>query len=354
MNQKRKRRNTPENKKNTPNGSGAAGNGKGLKKGTKTGLLVVLGLLLFTMGLGISYVNNLLGSMERDPISRDDGDLGIGDQDFVWDDSDLDFPGKGDSEAGDLTYYYENVTGVTTIALFGVDAEDGARGRSDAIMLVTVDRNADKIKLTTIVRDSYVNIPGRGMDKINHAYAFGGPQLALRTLNSNFHLDIRYFASVNFTSLPKIIDILGGVELKVTAEEAAVLRGISGAGTHKMTGAQALAFSRIRKIDSDFERGRRQRDVMEAAIKKMLQQPVTSYPRVLNQILPLMTTNMSSGEILGMGTSVVTNNIRTIEQSRFPAADNAKGQMINGIYYYVFDRTATIHQMGRYLYLDQR
>lgn len=323
------------------------------KKGFKTGLLVTLAVLLFLSGFGYSYIHSLLNSTNQETIAENDDDLGIGDKEFEYEKPDVEIPGaKDDDDNGELPFYYEDVEGIVNIALFGVDAPVGQRGRSDSIMIVTVDKNSKKIKISSIIRDSYVNIPGRGMDKVNHAYAFGGPELAIQTLNSNFHLDIRDFGTVNFTTLPKIIDILGGVEIKVTNAEAQQI-GLGSGGTYTLTGGQALTYSRIRKIDSDFVRAERQRTVLEAIIKKMLNKSVTSYPGILSKILPLVTTNMKSNDILSLAGSVVTNGIRTIEQNRFPQEELSSGQTIKGVYYYVFNREQTIHNMGKYIYLDE-
>src|SRR5699024_9515777 len=135
--------------------------------------------------------------------------------------------------------------------------------------------------------------------------------------------------------------------------EASKISGISSAGTYNLTGAQALDYSRIRKIDSDFARAERQRTVIEAIIRKMLKSPVTSYPGILGKVLPLVTTNMNSNDILRLAGSVVTNGIRNIEQNRFPQEELASGQKINGVYYYVFNREQTIRNMGKYIYLDE-
>lgn len=322
------------------------------KKNGKKGLLIGLAVILFLSGFGYAYITNLLNSTNHEAIAKDDDQLGIGQGDFEYDDSGVEVPGGSESTDGDLPFYYEGVNGIVNIALFGVDAEVGQRGRSDSIMIVTVDKNSKKIKISSIIRDTYVNIPDRGMDKVNHAYAFGGPELALRTLNSNFHLDIRDYATVNFTTLPKIIDIVGGVSITVTSAEAGQI-GLSGAGTYNLSGAQALTYSRIRYIDSDFVRAERQRTVIEAIIQKMLNSPITSYPSILSKVLPLVTTNMKSNDILGLAGSVVTNGIRTIEQNRFPQEELASGQKINGVYYYVFNREQTIHNIGKYIYLDE-
>lgn len=323
------------------------------KRKIKGPLLIALAALLIFSGVGYAYVHSLLNSTVKEEIPEDNSSLGIGSKDFEYDDSKVEVP-QGTPETGDLPFYYEEVKGITTIALFGVDAPIGKRGRSDAIMLVTVDRNTKKIKLTSIIRDSYVNIPGRGMDKINHAYAYGGPELALKTLNSNFHLDIKNFATVNFTTLPEIIDILDGVKISVTDAEASKIPGLTKGGIYTLTGDQALAYSRIRKIDSDFVRAERQRTVMEAIIKKMLVKPVTSYPGILGDLFPLVTTNLSSNDILSIAGSVVTNGIKTVEQNRYPEDTYSKGQKINGVYYYVFNRDSAVRSIGKYLYLDER
>ncbi|MDZ7548740.1 LCP family protein, partial [Clostridium perfringens] len=136
-------------------------------------------------------------------------------------------------------------------------------GRSDSIMILTLDSVHNKLKLTSIMRDSYVNIPGRGLDKINHAYAFGGPELAVRTLNENFDLNIKEFMAVDFTSLPTIIDKLGGVTINIIPEEISHIPGITSAGNQVLNGKQALAYSRIRYASGgDYKRTERQRTVV--------------------------------------------------------------------------------------------
>ncbi|WP_176758079.1 LCP family protein [Proteiniclasticum ruminis] len=307
-------------------------------------------IFLFFTGVAYSYIHNLLNSTIQDEIGETDEELGIGNPDFEFEQE-----GEPENEYVDspLPFFYEEVKGITNIALFGVDAPIGEKGRSDAIMIVTIDRNSKKIKLSSVIRDSYVNIPGRGMDKINHAYAFGGPELAIKTLNSNFHLNIKNYATLNFTTLPRVIEALGGVTITITDAEATQIPGINAGGTYNLTGDQALTYVRIRQIDSDFARSDRQRTVVEATIKKMLSQPVTSYPRVLSKILPLVTTNMNSNDILTIAGNVVASGIRTIDQKRFPEDSYSESKKIKGIYYFVFNREKAIHNMGNYIYLDE-
>ena len=109
---------------------------------------------------------------------------------------------------------------ITNIALFGLDSrEDGNTGRSDVVMVLSVDRRHHALKLTSILRDSEVSIEGYGYDKITHAYAYGGPELAIKTLNQNFNLDIRNYVTVNFYQMAEIVDAFGGVDIQLTAEE---------------------------------------------------------------------------------------------------------------------------------------
>lgn len=289
-------------------------------------IIVVAVVLVFLMATGYLTALYYLGRMEREEIPVDDESLGI------------------ETGVGSKS--------ITNIAVFGIDSEDGMRGRSDSMMIVTLDTKNDKIKITSIMRDSYVNISGRGMDKINHAYAFGGPELAIKTINTNFGLDIRHYVSVNFTSMPAIIDAVGGVELVVSDREAREIPGIDGGGTHVLDGQQALRFSRIRKIDSDFERSRRQRDIMESVIKAGFNTPMTAYPRMLNEVLPHLTTNLTSNQILSLGARAVLHNANNIEQVQFPPAHIAKGQLINGVYYYVFDLEEAARLLNQYIFED--
>lgn len=365
----------------------------------KITLLALLSLLIFTTGLGYLYLNSLMGKMETERIEKTDEALGIGEkiEEHISDtpitpppevesedDGDaLAVAGKTDNanaaseqtdnagkteepdpveviklpeedNGSEMPVINKNVSGITNIALYGVDAPEGMFGRSDTIMILTIDTVHDKIKLTSIVRDSYVYIPGKGMDKLTHAYAYGGAQLALRTLNANFQLGIKDFITVNFTTLPKVIDILGGVRIRVTNAEAERVSGLKEGGTYTLNGKQALEFSRIRAIDNDFERSRRQRDIMNAVFSKMLSASPASYPRIMGQIFPLLKTSMSSGSMIRLAGTVASNGISRVEQMRFPEASLSSGQRINNRYYYVFNRSKTLYNINNYIFNDSK
>ena len=244
---------------------------------------------------------------------------------------------------------------IINIALFGVDSADATTGRSDSIIIATIDTTHKKLKLTSIMRDSYVNISGIGNDKINHAYAFGGAQLAIKTLNENFHLNIEDFVAVNFDSLPKIIDMIGGVTVDITNEEVSHISGINSAGTYNLTGAQALAYSRIRyATGGDYVRTERQRTILTKMFEKILNINAAQYSTLISQMLPMVQTSLDYSKILELGTEVLKMGVTTLEQERFPLDGYCQGEMINGVYYLTFNKVLTVEQLHNYIFEDVR
>jgi len=256
---------------------------------------------------------------------------------------------------------------IKNIALFGIDETEGTAGRSDCIMILTIDNKHKKLKLSSIIRDSYVVIPTKEKkDKINHAYAFGGPQLALKTLNENFNLNLDRFVTVNFSSLPKIIDDIGGITLDVTNDELGYLNHyiydlnnlngtnspyVTTSGFQKIDGTQALAYCRIRYTEGgDFERSQRHRTVISELIKKCKTIPINQYTFVLNELFPLVQTNLETSEILSLIIDLNPLRNQSILQDRFPRDEVGKGELIDGIYYYVFDEALTTKNIHNFIY----
>lgn len=293
-------------------------------------LAVMVTLIMVTVGSGYYYVNKTLGKMEK--IDLNDKELAINEE--------------VDKELSDKYSEVEN------IALFGIDQLDGKVGRSDAMMIATINKENNKVKITSIMRDSYVNIPGRGKDKINHAYAFGGPELALRTINENFGLNIKNFVTVNFSTLPKIVDMIGGVSIDVDGEEIEHLAslGVGGTGMKDLNGEQALAYSRIRyATGGDYKRTERQREVLERIFASVLKKSPKEYPKILDEMLPLIKTNLKTNNILSISTDIVKAG-GALEQERFPKNEYSKGETINGVYYLTFDEEKTKEQMHNWLF----
>ena len=307
-----------------------------MKKGNKIALWII-GIILgvFIIGIGGVYIygNYMFNKVEK--IEVDKNDVGI------------------TEEVEEKLSPYSN--SIINIALFGVDSADVSTGRSDSIIIATIDTIHKKLKLTSVMRDSYVNISGIGNDKINHAYAFGGPQLAIKTLNENFNLNIEDFVAVNFESLPKIIDMLGGVTVDITSEEVSHIPGIPSAGTYNLNGAQALSYSRIRyATGGDYVRTERQRTILIKIFEKVLTINPMKYPSLLNEVLPMVQTSLDYSKILELGTEVLKMGVTTLEQERFPLDGYCQGEMINGVYYLTFNKALTVEQLHNYIFEDVR
>lgn len=305
-----------------------------MKKRSKIVLIIIgiiIGVFLISIGGVYIYGRHIYNKVERVEVDKEE--VGI------------------TEEVEEKLSPYNN--SVINIALFGVDSHDGSTGRSDSIIIATIDTIHKKLKLTSIMRDSYVNISGIGNDKINHAYAFGGPQLAIKTLNENFDLNIQDFVAVNFDSLPKIIDMLGGVTVDVTEEEVSHISGINSAGTYNLTGAQALAYSRIRyATGGDYVRTERQRTILTKMYEKILSINPTQYTSLLSEGLSMLQTSLDYSKILELGTEVLKMGVTTLEQERFPLDGYCQGEIINGVYYLIFNKSLTVEQLYNYIFED--
>lgn len=294
----------------------------------------IVSTLLALILIGVFSVYSLLNKVDN--VQIDNSDLNVNTEEITE------------------SYDDNKVKDIKNIALFGIDSEDGISGRSDAIMIATVDSTHKKLKLTSIMRDSYINIDGYGMDKINHAYAYGGPELAIKTINSNFGLNIEDFIAVNFSSLPVIIDLLGGVDINITEEEVPHIPGINSAGTYTLTGDQALSYSRIRYASGgDYVRTERQRTVLNSLFNRLATKSVTSYPEILLTILPYVQTNMSSNDMLSVATKAAGVIQNGLTQDRFPRDGYGEGITIDGVYYLSYDLETAKKQMMDYIFDDK-
>lgn len=215
------------------------------------------------------------------------------------------------------------------LVLFGVDSRDrteiiGDKSRSDTIMLVSIDKKTNQIQLISIMRDSKVDIEGYGQQKINAAYAYGGHNLALQTINQNFNLDIKDYITVDFSRFSEIIDILGGVDIELSEEEAKLIPDNNGiqptAGINHLNGKQAIAYSRIRSIDSDVNRVSRQQKVIQQALSNFKKIKPTDYIGVTLKILSCVDTSMPMSYILSILTQCDVPNM-TMQAHTVPSED---------------------------------
>ena len=205
---------------------------------------------------------------------------------------------------------------VYTLLLIGSDAYSGdGRGRSDTTILVQVDAESKTIRMASFLRDMYVRIPGKGSNRINASYIWGGAELLLKTLETNFGVTADAWAEVNFERLVQVIDAIGGVEVEVTEAERTQVNSIlrfynektgspqedqllMESGLVTLTGKQALCFSRIRKIDFDFQRTARQRKVLEAAFHKVTQLSLAEISLLVLENLDAVSTNLTLSDAL--------------------------------------------------------
>ncbi|KAF1085722.1 putative transcriptional regulator YwtF [Sporotomaculum syntrophicum] len=253
--------------------------------------------------------------------------------------------------------------GIVNIALFGLDRYQRAQnGRSDTIIICTIDFAQQTIKMSSIMRDLIVPIEGHGEDKINHAYAYGGPQLALKTINQNFNTSISDFVTVDFRTLKEAVDALGGITIDVQDEEREIINDymddrskyITKSGKQLLDGEQVLAYVSNRKFDNDFVRIDRQKEVLAAVFNKVQKNGLTSLPNYVARILPYVETSMTKTAILNLGMSCFTQQVNILEHERFPQDGYWQNANIAGVYYLQSDLAATKQQLHDFILSDAR
>ncbi len=350
------------------------------------GIAVFFCLVFILCGSGLVYVStNLLANLTTTSIAKDNDSLGIDTENIVMDSS------------------------IKNIALFGVDSRNGDfTGLSDVIMILSVDGVHGKLKLTSILRDSELSINGETLNgdyvnytaKINNAYRLGGPELAIRTLNRNFGLDIREYVTVNFANMAAIVDAFGGVDMELTAEEVGAINdnlwalsqevedqkerdmangtyeeqtyseikstdyfpdvngeiniayGEYEGGTYHLNGNQAVAYGRIRYVDSDWGRVERQQKVFSALVGKVTELSWSDYPSLIQQMMPYCETNLDLTDVMGLAPILLTDF--TISSISVPNADYETDLFSDydssGAYRMIYDATGAAQRISAFIY----
>lgn len=237
---------------------------------------------------------------------------------------------------------------ITNVLLIGTDARNSnEQGRSDTMIIATIDEKHRSIKLTSLARDTYVDIPGHGEQKLNHAYSYGGSDLLIKTIEHNFYIDISNYVIVDFNSFSSIIDALGGVTVEVkegelkelnkyipecfeasTNKKNKKMKLVENAGAQKLNGYQALSYSRIRKNDNAIERNNRQRKVLQALLDEASTLNIFEMPKVLNAVLPYVKTNMDFNNILNYSKKVLKMGNFNINQLQFPIQEYSQDKKL--------------------------
>ena len=222
---------------------------------------------------------------------------------------------------------------VTNILLIGIEEFGGAKN-TDSMMIASINTRDCTIQLTSLMRDSYVNVPGWKKTKLNAAYAHGGIELLKQTIEENYRIHLDGYASVNFGSFEDIIDVLGGVEIQLGAQEAQYLNStnyISNRnnrnvveGINTLNGNQALGYCRVRKVptydgvNNDFGRTLRQRRVLNAIFDKYKSQNIFKLISTTNKCMSFVTTSLTDKQIEKLLGEMVENNITSMDTVQIP------------------------------------
>lgn len=316
-------------KKEPTKGRGSA-SGKGKKAVILNVAILVVSLILVTVGGTLVYADHLLGRIqfEQDPVqSSTPNNSGV-----------TSFDNMGNSQYVVNGLYHDDK--ILNVLLMGVDDyQANDKGRSDSMLMVSLDRRHEKLKMTSFMRDMYVSIPGYQANKLTVAYSLGGPALTVQTIENGFGVDIDRYVLISNDSFNKIIDRLGGVTLEITSAEAKLVNTYSGESSSKrltggiqhMTGRQAHYYSRIRDIGNDYERTLRQRKVLQSIIDEFKSSDLGTINGILYDVLPLVTTNMTKNEILSLAANSLTYLNYPTSQNRIPVDGTFDDQSVPGV-----------------------
>lgn len=246
---------------------------------------------------------------------------------------------------------------VINVLLVGTDTRDpeSDMGRSDSMMLVSLNKSDKKATAASFLRDTLVDIDGYGKSRLGHTYAYGGVGLTINTINKTYGLDIQNYITINFENLVAVIDQVGGIDVPFTAEEAEYYKvnGMPNAveGYNTLTGAQALAYSRNRTLDSDFGRTLRQRNVLFGIYQKVRekQDPATLLS-LINFCVTQVTTNMEVNQIYDLATTVLEMGEIDMRQTSVPADGTYQSIEYEGMQVLEVDIEANKKRLEEFMY----
>lgn len=285
-------------------------NKRGALRGTLIALSIVLGLILALLVTGTVYADYLLGKVnyvDKDAtvptLSQEEIELVLNETEP----HDPDFTGpelkEEEIEMETAPAMVEKSDNVVTILLLGVDRRENEPARTDSIILCTLNKTQNTITLTSLLRDTYVRIPGYKSNRINVPYVLGGTPLLRETLEYNFGIEVDGCVEVDFAHFKDLIDLLGGIEIELTSTEANYINKESGSrlksGAQMLTGEQALWYSRFRGTAAgDLARTNRQRVVLSTLLNEYKNKSMTELLGLLDDILPMVTTDLTQDEVL--------------------------------------------------------
>ena len=249
---------------------------------------------------------------------------------------------------------------VTNILLLGRDSRnaDWENGRTDSMIILSYNQKTHEVKLISLMRDMLIPIEGHDYNRINTAFAFGGIGLCINTLNDVFQLDIQDYMTIDFTGIKKVIDAIGGIDVTLTESEVAlyqeqeVLDSSVKAGVVHLNGSKALHHARNRALGADFERTRRQRDILMAIYQKVTSSmSLNDVTALVTTALDCVTTNLSTTTILSLATDVMNHkNDITFNNARLPFDGTYVGGWYKKMLVIQFDLEKNIEKLHALLY----
>ncbi|CUP00073.1 MULTISPECIES: LCP family protein [Clostridium] len=263
---------------------------------------------------------------------------------------------------------YQEVPGITNVLLIGTDARTlDEQSRSDSIIIATLDNNTKKIKLTSLFRDTLVNIPGYGEQKLNAAYALGGPSLLLETINDTYDIHIDKYVVINFWGFEAIIDQIGGIEVDVKDYQLEELNKYIGestggndcpvtqTGLQVLNGKQALSYARIRYNTGDeFERTARQQEVLMKVAEKLRETKPSKYLGIMNKMLDYIKTNIDPLQALNMAYTIYKFPSLVTEQLQIPTPELAEGRLYKDLgWVFLMDGEQNAQILHDFIYNDK-
>lgn len=262
----------------------------------------------------------------------------------------------------------------SNILIVGVDSRDmnNINTNADAILVLSINQKKGEVKLTSFQRDLYVYVPWKeSFQKLNSAM-FGGPETLMNLLNYNYKLNLQKYVVVNFQALSDLVDLVGGVEVEIPDNQQLIdhlnyfvgdsnrlLGGeaspaIEKPGVQVITGRQALAFARIRYIDTDFLRMKRQQQIIKGLFQRVKQQGPLELLQLMKTAMGYLRTNLSSLEIAGLATSVLPKLSQSFETINVPLEGYYKGVTLKGTYYTVQAINAQMPLLHEFIYGNQQ
>lgn len=282
---------------------------KGMSKTQKWALVAgaaLLALLLILAAAAALYINSKMSLLSRpaaasanaESITPEDSILSFANLNL--DDIDvMENGGTIEPPSGEVNVHED----ITNILVIGSDErEEGQIARADSMMMISINSRENTWKLVSFERGVGVSIPNVGDDWLTHTYAYGGPELLLKTLQEYYKVDVDRYVKIDFSVFETFITDIGGVVVDMTQEEADYMNSIAGEekwseGEARLDGPTALVYARIRYLDSDWARVERQRQVMQAAADQVATLSLAKIDLIANDVLPMIETNLTNGEL---------------------------------------------------------